>query len=104
MTCFTKIITAVALCVSGVAGLAPTASANDTGAFLGGLAAGAIVGGAIAGGQRGPVYHSAPAYGPGPAYYGGPPVYYQRHCWYEARPVFNQFGQHVGSQSVRRCD
>ncbi len=102
MTRFTKIFAAAVLCSSAVASLSPTASANDTGAFLGGLAAGAIVGGAIAGGAPGPVY--APVYG-GPAYgYGGPPVYYQRRCWLEAQPIYNGFGYQVGSQTVRRCN
>jgi hypothetical protein len=96
---FAKYIAAAALSASMIAGLTPTASANDTGAFLGGLAAGAIVGGAIGGGRPAPVY--GPAYGQ-PVY--GPPVYYQRHCWYEARPVFNQFGMQVGSQPVQRCN
>ena len=104
MTCFTKILTAATLSVSAMASFSPTASANDTGAFLGGLAAGAIVGGAIAGGRPAPVYTApAPVYGD-PVYYGGPPVYYQRHCWYEAQPMFNQFGQQIGSQTIRRCN
>ncbi|MGZ5805110.1 MAG: hypothetical protein ACXWJW_05815 [Xanthobacteraceae bacterium] len=97
MTTFKKLISAAALGASLVAGLAPAASANDTGAFLGGLAAGAIVGGAIAGGRPAPVYVA-----PAPVY--GPPVYYQRRCWYEAQPVFNQFGYQVGSQTVQRCN
>jgi hypothetical protein len=93
MNLMAKTATAVLLSASVLAGVTPTASANDTGAFLGGLAAGAIVGGAIGGGRPAPVY--------GPAY--GPPVYYQRHCWIEARPVFNQFGYQVGTQQVQRC-
>ena len=96
MTRFTKFIAAAVLGTSMIAGLTSIASANDTGAFLGGLAAGAIVGGAIAGGAPAPVY--------GPAYGYGPPVYYQRRCWMEARPVFNQFGYQVGSQMVQRCN
>jgi hypothetical protein len=99
MTDFTKFLAIAALGVGMFAAQTPTASANDTGAFLGGLAAGAIVGGAIAGGGRGPVYGApAPAYG-----YGGPPVYYQRACWTEMRPIFNQFGQPIGQQPIRVC-
>ena len=99
MTLLTKFIAAAALTASMFVSYTPTASANDTGAFLGGLAAGAIIGGAVAGGARGPVYGApAPAYG-----YGGPPVYYQRTCWTEMRPIFNQFGQQIGAQPIRVC-
>jgi predicted lipid-binding transport protein (Tim44 family) len=50
---FAKYIAAAALSASMIAALTPTASANDTGAFLGGLAAGAIVGAVMRADTRG---------------------------------------------------
>jgi hypothetical protein len=94
MTRFTRLIAAAALSTSVVVGLAPSASANNTAAFFGGLAAGAFIAGAVAGGRPAPVY-SQP-YSPQP--------FYDRQCWYEAQPMFNQFGYQVGTQTVRRCN
>lgn len=97
MTSLVKVVIAAAMTIAAVASLPMSASANDTGAFLGGLAVGAISGAAIAGARP------APYYGPaGPGYYGAP-VYYQRRCWYEAQPVFDAAGFQVGSQTVKRC-
>ena len=96
MTSFTKIMIAAAMTAVAVGNLPTSASANDTGVFLGGLAVGALAGAAIAGGNSAPVYVA-----PGPVY--GAPVYYQRRCWYEAAPVFDAAGYQVGSQTVRRC-
>ena len=94
MTRFTQLVAAAALSASMIAGLAPSASANDTAAFFGGLATGAFVAGAVAGGRPAPVYSQPYAVQP----------YYQRQCWFEAQPMFNQFGYQVGTQTVRRCN
>ena len=94
MTRLTQLLVVAALSTSLTAGLAPTASANDTAAFFGGLAAGAFVAGAVAGGRPAPVYSQPYAAQP----------YYTRQCWFEAQPVFNQFGYQIGTQTVRRCN
>ena len=87
-----KIVIGAALCASASLST-PASSANgQNAAFFGGLAIGALAGAAIAGGA------AAPAYAP------GPPVYYERHCWYQAEPLFDAAGHQVSSQSVRRCN
>jgi hypothetical protein len=98
MTSLAKIMIAAAMTAVAVGNLPMSASANDTGVFLGGLAVGALAGAAIAGGNSGPVY-VAPSNGP--VY--GPPVYYQRRCWLEAEPIFDAAGYQVGHQTVRHC-
>ncbi|MEA2976623.1 MAG: hypothetical protein QOF19_2143 [Alphaproteobacteria bacterium] len=98
MTGLMKVVIAAAMSLGMTASLAAPASANDTGAFLGGLAVGAFAGAAIAGGAAPP---------PPPAAYRGrvydEPVFYQRHCWYEAEPVYNAAGYEVGTQTIKRC-
>jgi hypothetical protein len=97
MTSLAKIVIAAATSLGMAASLSAPASANDTGAFFGGLAVGAIAGAAIAGG-------AAP---PPPTYrrpvYDEPVVYYQRRCWFEAEPVYNAAGYEVGTQTVKHC-
>ena len=82
---------------SGSATIATPARAGDAGpaiaAGIGGLAVGAILGGALA--------HPAP-----PAYYPAPvPVYVAPppRCWVEPRPVFDEYGNVIGSQPRRYC-
>jgi H+/Cl- antiporter ClcA len=99
MTSLMKTVIAAAMGLGMIASLAAPASANDTGAFLGGLAVGAIAGAAIAGGAAAPP--------PPPVDYRRrvyeEPVFYQRHCWYEAEPVYNAAGYEVGTQTIKRC-
>jgi hypothetical protein len=92
-----KITVAAALSASIVASLSTAASAGNEGAFIGGLAVGALAGAAIAGGNPAPAYG-----GPGYRTYAAP-VYSPRHCWFEAQPVFDQWGNQVGARNVQRC-
>ncbi|NUJ78493.1 hypothetical protein HUN39_00300 [Methylocystis sp. FS] len=83
----------------GAAALAPTAPARADSAGpaiaagIGGFALGAITGGALAG--------SAPpvVYAPAPVYVAPPPV-----CWVERRPVFDEYGEVIGSRPRRVCE
>ncbi len=98
MTSLAKIAIAAVMGAGAIASLSTPASANDTGAFFGGLAVGAITGAAIAGGAAAPppaVVYGRPVY--------DEPVYYQRRCWFEAEPVYNAAGYEVGTQTVKRC-
>jgi hypothetical protein len=97
MTSLAKIVLAAAVGAISVASLSVPASANDTSAFIGGLAIGTFAGAAIAGGSSPPpvVYGRRPVY--------DEPVYYQRRCWYEAEPVYNMAGYQVGTQTVKHC-
>lgn len=82
----------------GAAALAPVAPARADSAGpaiaagIGGFALGAIAGGALA--------NSAPpvVYAPGPVYV-APPV-----CWVERRPVFDEYGEVIGSRPRRVCE
>jgi len=75
---------------------------RGAGWFVGGLAAG-IVGGAIIAnrGYAAPHYYS-PGYHPGYVYYDEPVVVRPR-CVLQRRPVYDQWGYHVGFQRVRVC-
>ncbi len=61
-------------------------------AGIGGFALGAIAGGALAQSAPPPVVYAAP---PPP-----PPV----HCWMERRPVFDEYGEVIGSRPRRICE
>jgi hypothetical protein len=61
-------------------------------AGIGGFALGAIAGGALAQPAPPPVVYVAP---PPP-----PPV----HCWMERRPVFDEYGDVIGSHPRRVCE
>lgn len=92
------IATLIAVLALGAAALTPVASARADSAGpaiaagIGGFALGAIAGGALA--------NSAPpvVYAPAPVYVAPPP-----RCWVERRPVFDEFGEVVGSQPRRIC-
>lgn len=78
--------------------LAPTAPARaDAGpaiaAGIGGFALGAIAGGALAQPRPPVVYEAAPVYV-------APPP----HCWVERRPVFDEYGDVIGSRPRRFCE
>lgn len=83
----------------GAAALAPVAPARADSAGpaiaagIGGFALGAITGGALA--------NSAPpvVYAPAPVYLAPPPV-----CWVERRPVFDEYGEVIGSRPRRVCE
>jgi hypothetical protein len=83
----------------GAAALAPIAPARADSAGpaiaagIGGFALGAITGGALA--------NSAPpvVYAPAPVYVAPPPV-----CWVERRPVFDEYGEVIGSRPRRVCE
>ncbi len=83
----------------GAAALAPIAPARADSAGpaiaagIGGFALGAITGGALA--------SSAPpvVYAPAPVYVAPPPV-----CWVERRPVFDEYGEVIGSRPRRVCE
>lgn len=83
----------------GAAALAPVAPARADSAGpaiaagIGGFALGAITGGALA--------NSAPpvVYAPAPVYVAPPPV-----CWVERRPVFDEYGEVIGSRPRRVCE
>lgn len=82
---------ALAVFALGVASLTAPARADSTGAAVaagvGGLAVGAIVGSALAR-PAPPVYVEAP-----------PP-----RCWVEPRPVFDEYGEVIGSRPRRVCE
>ncbi len=61
-------------------------------AGIGGFALGAIAGGALAG-------PPAVVYAPPPVYVAPPPV-----CWTERRPVFDEYGEVIGSRPRRVCE
>ena len=83
----------------GAAALTPVAPARADSAGpaiaagIGGFALGAITGGALA--------NSAPpvVYAPAPLYVAPPPV-----CWVERRPVFDEYGEVIGSRPRRICE
>lgn len=62
-------------------------------AGFGGLALGTILGATIA--QPQPVYAA-----PRPVYVEAPPP----HCWVERRPVFDEYGEVIGSRPRRFCE
>ncbi len=59
-------------------------------AGIGGFALGAIAGGALAQQPAPPVYYAPPP----------PPP----HCWVERRPVFDEYGEVIGSRPRRICE
>ncbi|WP_244434984.1 hypothetical protein [Methylocystis sp. SC2] len=83
----------------GAAAMTPVAPARADSAGpaiaagIGGFALGAITGGALA--------NSAPpvVYAPAPVYVAPPPV-----CWVERRPVFDEYGEVIGSRPRRVCE
>jgi hypothetical protein len=83
----------------GAASLAPIAPAHADSAGpaiaagIGGFALGAITGGALA--NSGPPV----VYAPAPVYVAPPPV-----CWVERRPVFDEYGEVIGSRPRRICE
>ncbi|MGD9542635.1 MAG: hypothetical protein AB7F41_02685 [Methylocystis sp.] len=83
----------------GAAALAPIAPARADSAGpaiaagIGGFALGAITGGALANSAP-PVVYPAP-----PVYVAPPPV-----CWIERRPVFDEYGDVIGSRPRRVCE
>ncbi len=93
------LITSLAACAIGAATLAPTtpARADSAGpaiaAGFGGLALGTILGATIA--QPQPVYAA-----PRPIYVEAPPP----HCWVQRRPVFDEYGEVIGSRPRRVCE
>ena len=93
------IATLMAALALGAAALTPVAPARADSAGpaiaagIGGFALGAITGGALA--------NSAPpvVYAPAPVYVAPPPV-----CWVERRPVFDEYGEVIGSRPRRVCE
>ena len=66
---------------------------------IGGLAAGAIVGSAVTnqGYYNGGPAYAAPVYGPPPGPYGGG-------CYLQRQPMYDAYGNVVGSRRVRVCE
>lgn len=92
----TSIATILAVSAIGAVTLAAApAQADSAGpaiaAGIGGFALGAIAGGALA--------QSAP---PPPVYYAPPPP--PPRCWTERRPVFDEYGEVIGSRPRRVCE
>lgn len=83
-----------------VGAVATPASAGNGGAVaagvVGGLALGAIAGSAAANNGYNNGYY-APAYGPPPAVYGGG-------CYFQRRPVYDEYGEVVGHRRIRVCE
>jgi hypothetical protein len=71
------------MAVSLLANPTPASARNNTGAIIGGIAAGAIIGGVIANSNRG---YYAPGYAPAPGYYAPAPSYYEAPPAYAAPP------------------
>ncbi len=91
------VLTSVTLGGTCLAPIAP-ARADSAGAAiaagLGGLAVGALAGGAMAAPPPPAAYYYRPA-----------PVYVERpHCWTERRPVFDEYGEVIGSRPRRVCE
>jgi hypothetical protein len=88
-------IGAIALAGAVAASSAPAqASSRNAAWFAGGVAAG-VVGSALVANA-----HAYPAYGYGPGY----GVAYAPHCWREARPVYDRFGNFLGYRNIRVCN
>ena len=71
----------------------PISAGPAIAAGIGGFALGAIAGGALA--NSGPPV----VYAPAPVYVAPPPV-----CWVERRPVFDEYGEVIGSRPRRVCE
>lgn len=104
----TRLIALTAASVMAVSLLAnptPAEARNNTGAIIGGIAAGAIIGGAIANSNRG-------YYAPAPGYYEPPPprVYYAPrpagdavgYCMQRYRSYRPETGTYVGYDGIER--
>ncbi len=95
---------ALALAAAALAPIAP-AQADSAGpaiaAGIGGFALGAIAGGALAqpAPPPPPVVYAAP---PRPVYVEPAPVY--ERCWLERRPVYDEYGEVIGSRRQRVCE
>lgn len=92
----TSIATILAVSAIGAVTLAAAPARADSAgpaiaAGIGGFALGAIAGGALA--------QSAP---PPPVYYAPPPP--PPRCWTERRPVFDEYGEVIGSRPRRVCE
>lgn len=87
------ILAAFAIVASPLAAL--PARADSAGpaiaAGIGGFALGAIAGGALAQSAPPTVVYTAPP---------PPPI----RCWYERRPVFDEYGEVIGSRPRRICE
>ena len=99
MTSFPKALAvgAALLTLSGAVATSSTpAQARDGGAIaagvLGGLAVGAIAGSAASNSNG---YYRG-GYAPAPAYDGG--------CYFERRPVYDDYGEVIGHRRVRVCE
>jgi hypothetical protein len=89
----TGAIGAIALAGAVAASSAPAqASSRNAAWFAGGVAAG-VVGTALVANA-----HAYPAYGY------GYPITYAPHCWREARPVYDRFGNFLGYRKIRVCN
>ncbi len=105
MTSFMKKILAsgsVATLILGVAtvSVVPAQAGDNGGAIaagvVGGLALGAIAGSAAANANNG--------YGGGYPAYGAPQRAYGGGCYYERRPVYDDYGEMIGRRRVRVCE
>ena len=100
MTSFPKTLTigATILALSGAVAMTSTPAEARGGAVaagvLGGLAVGAIAGSAAANSGYG--YHGGYGYAPAPVYGGG--------CYFERRPVYDDYGEVIGHRRVRVCE
>jgi hypothetical protein len=98
---------AAALAGSLLVNPTPADARNNTGAIIGGIAAGAIIGGAIANSNRG---YYAPGYAPAPGYYAPPPPAYYApppgdpvaYCMSRFRSYNPNTGTYVGYDGMER--
>lgn len=92
------------MAVSLLASPTPVQARNNTGAIIGGIAAGAIIGGVIANSNRGYAapgyYEPAPVYAPRPSY--GPPPDAVSYCMQRYRSYRPETGTFVGYDGIER--
>jgi hypothetical protein len=100
---------AAAVAASLLASPTPALARNNTGAIIGGIAAGAIIGGAIASANRGyyapaPGYYAPPPayYGPAPGYYAPPPGDAVSYCMQRYRSYNPNTGTFIGYDGIER--